>query len=202
MQKNIELTTEERILIAAEKEFLEKGFTGARTISIADAAGVTHAMLHYYFRTKEKLFSQVISNKISEIARTFQIEIDSDKPINECLRKAIESHFNFVKSNPSLPRFMILEVLGNSERLNILQNRIKAIGIETIGKLQAKINESAEAGLCKKIDAFSLLIDIASLNVFPILAINMFKQVSENVEDFLAQRLENNIQTILNKIKL
>ena len=42
---------EQAILEAAEREFLKKGFDGARTTSIAAAAGVTHAMLHYYFRT-------------------------------------------------------------------------------------------------------------------------------------------------------
>lgn len=48
--------TEERILKAAETEFFTKGFDGARTTSIAERAGVTHAMLHYYFRSKALLF--------------------------------------------------------------------------------------------------------------------------------------------------
>ena len=49
---------EQQILAAAEQEFLTKGFDGARTTTIAKAAGVTHAMLHYYFRTKEQLFER------------------------------------------------------------------------------------------------------------------------------------------------
>ena len=51
---NYSQDTETRILQAAEKEFFEKGYIGARTTSIAEAAGVTHTMLHYYFRTKDK----------------------------------------------------------------------------------------------------------------------------------------------------
>ena len=58
---------EQQILEAAEKEFLEKGYNGARTTSIAKAADVTHAMLHYYFRTKEQLFERFIDKKMSEI---------------------------------------------------------------------------------------------------------------------------------------
>ena len=58
-------STEARILQAAEKEFFEKGYAGARTVSIAEAAGVTHAMLHYYFRTKDKLFEQIVAGKIN-----------------------------------------------------------------------------------------------------------------------------------------
>lgn len=54
---------EQAILEAAEREFLDKGFAGARTTSIAKAAGVTHAMLHYYFRTKEQLFERILDEK-------------------------------------------------------------------------------------------------------------------------------------------
>lgn len=46
--------TEQAILQAAETEFLDKGFALAKTTEIAKQAGVTHAMLHYYYRTKEK----------------------------------------------------------------------------------------------------------------------------------------------------
>ena len=55
---------EQTILEAAEREFLNKGFAGARTTSIAEAAGVTHAMLHYYFRTKEQLFERILDEKM------------------------------------------------------------------------------------------------------------------------------------------
>lgn len=44
--------TERAILTAAEQEFMLKGYGGARTTAIAEKAGVTHAMLHYYYRTR------------------------------------------------------------------------------------------------------------------------------------------------------
>jgi TetR/AcrR family transcriptional regulator len=53
-------TPEERILFAATEEFAAKGFFGARTQAVADAAGVNKAMLHYYFQSKENLYSEVI----------------------------------------------------------------------------------------------------------------------------------------------
>jgi len=51
---NKELSTEQIILEAAEAEFLEKGYGNAKTVAIAKRAGVSHSMLHYYFRTKEQ----------------------------------------------------------------------------------------------------------------------------------------------------
>ena len=56
--------TEQAILKAAEEEFLKKGYALSKTTDIAKQAGVTHAMLHYYFRTKENLFEKVFSQKV------------------------------------------------------------------------------------------------------------------------------------------
>ena len=64
--------TEQSILKAAEKEFLKKGFSGSKTTEIAKEAGVTHAMLHYYFRTKENLFNKVFEEKARQLADTLR----------------------------------------------------------------------------------------------------------------------------------
>lgn len=53
MNKPDKINNEQLILEAAEEEFLTKGYDGARTTSIARKAGVSHAMLHYYYRTKK-----------------------------------------------------------------------------------------------------------------------------------------------------
>ena len=48
--------TEEKIINAAEKVFVEKGMAGARMQHIADEAGINKSLLHYYYRSKEKLY--------------------------------------------------------------------------------------------------------------------------------------------------
>ena len=59
-----EQTTEEKILEAASEVFTEKGFAGTRTRDIAEKAGINLALLNYYFRSKEKLFEQVMKIKV------------------------------------------------------------------------------------------------------------------------------------------
>lgn len=61
--------TEQLILEAAEQEFFTKGFGGARTAVIAEKAGVTHAMLHYYFRKKEYLFERIVAKTSRSLRR-------------------------------------------------------------------------------------------------------------------------------------
>ena len=59
MKEKEDVNTEQAIMEAAEKEFLDKGYTLTKTTEIARIAGVNHAMLHYYFRTKDNLFEKV-----------------------------------------------------------------------------------------------------------------------------------------------
>ena len=56
--------TEKKILTAAGEIFLEKGHAGARMQEIADRAGINKALLHYYFRSKDKLFHIVFRREM------------------------------------------------------------------------------------------------------------------------------------------
>ena len=71
VKKQIDATAEQRILAAAKKIFLSKGLDGARMQDIADEAGINKAMLHYYFRSKDKLFEMIFE----DIARHFMPRI-------------------------------------------------------------------------------------------------------------------------------
>ena len=60
-----EINTEQKILDAAKEVFQHKGLTGARMQEIADKAGINKALLHYYYRTKDKLFEKVFEYAFS-----------------------------------------------------------------------------------------------------------------------------------------
>ena len=93
---------EQAILEAAEREFIAKGFAGARTTSIAEAAGVTHAMLHYYFRTKEQLFERILDEKMRLMGESVLAAFGQPGlPLAERLRDGIERHFDFIMANPT-----------------------------------------------------------------------------------------------------
>ena len=207
-EQNQSQDTETRILRAAEKEFFSKGYAGARTASIAEAAGVTHAMLHYYFRTKDKLFERIVSEKINILADIILSAIgDADLPLEERLRQGIEQHFDFIAANRDLPRFIVNEVLSRPEQVEIIKkDTLYNIINNLLGNLQQEIDEYAAQGLCKQVNARMLLIDIISLNIFPFIAAPIVQGTIgssyANYDDFLAARKKENVETILNKLKI
>lgn len=198
--------TETRILEAAEREFLTKGFAGARTTSIAEAAGVTHAMFHYYFRTKEKLFDRIITEKISLLKKVLLESIsDADMPLEDKIRNAIERHLDFIAANPDLPRFLVGEVFNSPDRTAILLNKVKAYAPAMLTELQRQIDEAAAQGIFRRVDAKMLIIDITSLNIFSFMVSPLINAVLGGPvvgsEDFVEQRKKENFETIMRKLK-
>ena len=197
--------TEKAILMAAEKEFLSKGFAGARTTSIAEAAGVTHAMLHYYFRTKAKLFDRVLAEKIRLLKESLFSSFDyADASLEEIIRNVVDRHLDFIAANPELPRFLLEEMYSDPERSNVFLQQIERYAPLILHAMQKKINDEAAEGRCRMVDARMLLLDIASLNIFSYVAAPVAKvalgALVADANAFLALRKRENYDTIMRKL--
>ena len=198
--------TEQLILQAAYREFTAKGFAGARTTAIAEQADVTHAMLHYYFRTKEKLYETVVRQKVSDIANLVVKAFGDDSlPLFERLEKGIATHFDFLCANPELPRFVLSVLSDRPDFLTGMKDELHIKLRYVAGGLQSQIDEANSRGECRQADAMMLVLDVASLNIFPFIASPMlalvFNETADNREAFLVRRKQENINTIINKLK-
>ncbi|MDO5332738.1 MAG: TetR/AcrR family transcriptional regulator [bacterium] len=198
--------TEDRILQAAEAECLAKGYAGARTTAIAEAAGVTHAMLHYYFRTKDKLFERILNEKIQLVRDIMLFGIgDPGRPLEERIVATVERHFDFLAANPSLPRFMVNEVFSIPERMMLIIDQMRLHAPLLLAGLQREIDDLAAEGRCRRVDARMLLLDIISLNIFTFMAEPIVRSLMGNScenEQFLAARKRENVETIMRKLGL
>jgi AcrR family transcriptional regulator len=199
--------TEQVILEAAEKIFIEKGYAGTRTIEIAQAAGVNHALLHYYFRTKENLFNQIFEQKASQLLGFFVEAFSRDYPFFEKLKIGIERHFDLLKQTPGLPLFVLTEIIQNKERKNFILQKVATIGEEILKKMSTAINAEIRKGTIRPIRARDLLVNIGSLNVFAFVAVQIFfdgqqDKDSPGYQRFLEERKKNNVETIINSLKI
>lgn len=200
-----EQNTEQAILKAAEKEFIEKGYALSKTTEIAKAAGVTHAMLHYYFRTKENLFDKVFQEKSRLIAGSFASIVSEDLPFLEKVAKSVEMHFNFLINNPKLAFFVVSEIVANKERQDTCKKMFLPIINNTLRKLGQSIDEEVAKGTIRHIEPFDLLLSVISLNAFVFLAhpiVDMITNGDEKVcEDFLEHRKKENIELIISRLR-
>lgn len=195
--------TDDKILKAAENEFFTKGFDGARTTAIAEKAGVTHAMLHYYFRTKEQLFGEVLKRNIDNMYKVmFSVFVQDERPFSERLAEGVGSHFDILAANPLLPRFILKEILPNIDKYLIDDHGLSAKAMEIYRNTQKAIEREAAEGRIERIDARRLFVSIVSLNIFPFVSFDLLSRITgdKDREKFLAERRAENIETMMRRI--
>jgi AcrR family transcriptional regulator len=199
--------TEQLILETAEKLFLERGYTGVSCMEIAKEAGVNHALLHYYFRTKEKLFNQIFEQKATQLLGFFAEAFDRDLPFFEKVKIGIEMHFDFLVQQPELPLFVLREVVQNKERKEQIIQKAFPVGQRIYKIITPAIEEEVKKGVIRPVKAIDLLLNIASLNVFAFVAVQVFFDIKSDgksaaIRQFLAQRKKNNVETIIQSLKI
>jgi len=203
MVKQKTKNTEETILDAAKKIFLRKGMTGARMQEIADEAGINKAMLHYYYRSKDKLFEAVFMQAIQLIIPKLVKIIQKDISLFDKIRLFAKDYMGFIAQHPYIPGFIINELQRNPgimEKISELQPKRE---MKTL--LQAQINEAVREGKIRPITVECLLTDMISLSVFPIMAKPLLKSLlgkdDPAYNDMLEKRSDHVAELIINSIK-
>jgi AcrR family transcriptional regulator len=160
---------EGRILQAAQTEFEAKGYNGARMQAIADAAGISKASLHYYFRSKDKLFDKIFEQALLEYLPIVQTFSDDSLQWEEKVRRFTDQLFAFIRNGKML--FLIREINRDPELLSPhLKHKKKSNG------LVSYFDSLTEEGAIKKTDGRLLYIFLNSLCCFPIVNREMFQK--------------------------
>ena len=158
--------TEHKIFEAAIKVFTSKGFSGARMQEIADEAGINKALLHYYFRSKNKLFESVFEFLLSQMAPLFVNIFMDTKTLEEKFAVFFEKHVSFMQRHPFIPGFVIHELNQDPERLVNLFNYAQF----PLQEIFEAIEEEKKAGRVKQINPHQILANMVALSVFPFMA--------------------------------
>ena len=196
---------EQAILAAAKEEFFNKGYDGARTTSIACNAGVTHAMLHYYFKTKEQLFERIFHETMGMLVEgILEVFTQTEKPFKERMAEALDIHFEVIRQNPRLPLFMIREVASRPERFAVIKNVISSFAGNLLATMQHDIDQAVSNNEISHIDATTLLLDMVSLNVFPFIVKPVFEAATGldlNADSkFWDMRKKENLELIMRRL--
>jgi AcrR family transcriptional regulator len=201
-----DLNTEQTILEAAEIEFLEKGFGNAKMMTIAKRAGVSHSMLHYYFRTKENMFQMIFQQKIRILSQLFGDVNDRELPFPETIRFIIESQFDLIAQNQRMPRFILYEIISDKDNLKAMLEAAPPIIAEIIGKIDVMLKKEIEKGTVRPISIHDLIVNIIALNassfVHLILLERIYPDMDEGMkENYLRKRRESNVEFILRGLR-
>lgn len=158
---------EKRILWVAERLFLEKGFNGTSTTEIAKTVGCNQALIHYYFRTKEKLFWDVFAPKMEQVVEYLDAPLDESVDFLDKVRNIIEFYFGILELDERLAPFIINELMMNPYRWDMFRMRFlrSESRSSAFTRFESMVNEEIARGTIREIKAIDLMINIMSLTI-------------------------------------
>ena len=194
--------TESQILKAAREIFIAKGLDGARMQEIADLAGINKALLHYYFRTKEKLFEAVFIEVAANLFPAIKQVLAAELAIKEKITFFVKVYLTGISENPFIPAFVINTL--NSDPDRFLKYLMKS-GINP-RQLQNQIDKEAALGLIRPVKAEHLVVNIVAMCIFPFVARpilqTMFSMNNEEYQIYLESRQNEIVDFVLKAISV
>ncbi len=195
--------TEKKILDAAKKVFVTKGSDGARMQEIANEAGINKSLLHYYYRSKEKLFAAVFKFAFKKFAPNLMGIFESEDDIFSKITLFIHSYIDIIAKNPFIPMFILNEV--NKKDAGFVGMVIKNSGMN-IDILEKVINTEVNNGTIKPTDTKQLIVNIIALCVFPFIGRPLIQTVvfddSKQAYDLFLESRKKEVSTlIINSLK-
>lgn len=203
-QKDLE-PKEEAIRKAAEDLFLDKGFNRTSMSDIARKAQCNQALIHYYFRTKEKLFNDIFIRKLETIFSSIAVKLEEDSPFEEILTVIIERQYDMLLENPRIPLLILTEIHSSPDRVDELEKVGKEKFSHIITQFNQRLTESIQQGKTRPISPITLYMNIVSLNAAMFLGKPLLIKAAEIPEESFyeaaAARKQENIEFILRSLR-
>lgn len=176
--------TEQRILDAARAVFVRKGTAGARMQEIAAEAGVNQALLHYYFRSKERLSAAVFQQLAMRLFPAIVETLGGDLPLDHKIDRFVALYLENLQRAPFLPAYLLAELHHHPERVEQVLASVTggtpgAVMRPLFRKLGAQIDEGVRAGSMRPIAPEQFAANLISLCIFPFAARPMFRIMFE-----------------------
>lgn len=197
-----ELNTEELILAAARKVFTHKGFDGARMQDIADEAGINKSLLHYYFRSKDKLFEAIFNVVLKSFLPQAILILESDLSLFDKIGRISEYYIESLSRQPDIPMFVLHEINVNPYRLI---GNIRELGLD-LSVIRQQLHRETEEGKIRPVKTEHFITNLLALCVFPFigrpLIMGMMNLNEEEFRHYLLERSRIVTDTMISSLKV
>ena len=181
-----------RIIEAAKQEFIKKGFEQTSMSDIAAVVGINRPTLHYYFRTKDKMFQAVFASIVAKFLPHIDTIFSTQQSFSEKLEDVIDVYVSIFSTNPLLPN--LIETFYS---LNLDQY------LKHIGEF---LEKEMESGNFKKVPLPFIFMTLYSQLAFPFLSKNLtmklfFNEDKDTFNAFLQEWKQHIISQITYLLK-
>lgn len=199
--------TEKNILVAAEEVFLEKGYMATSMLDISRRANCNQALVYYYYRSKENLFTKIFSEKTELVFNSFADPLREEQDILDTIRTMVNAYFDFLSQNERLPYFVVNEIMQNPDIQQLIIDIFEknAVRMGVFMQFDNRVREGVRSGLIRNIDSSDLMIHIVSLCVATFISKSMLTRVltfnNDATNDYVSHRKQEIVELIIRGIK-
>ncbi len=181
---------EGRIIGVAREVFIEKGYEEASMSDIAARVGINRPTLHYYFRTKDKLFQTVLRGIIESLLPQIQgVILRGGASVEERVGEIVDIYFELLGGTPCMPLFVMREANRDA---SFLVSAIREFNLEHLflGVRDALLAEM-DAGRLRRVPCRFVFLTFYGLTIMPFMSKGicnaMFLFEGETFEDMLSK---------------
>lgn len=188
---------ERKILAAAKEVFMQKGLEATSMSEIAKEAGISRTLLHYYFRTKEKLFREIFRSVVDGFMPQLGKIVRGNASVREKVEKFVDGYIDLLSSVPLSPHFIINEMYRDPEGIVALFLSVESEHGNIAYALDL-LEKHAKEKKIRDFDAQHFCLSLYSQCVFPfvlspVLKSAIFDADPKRYAEFL-ERLKKNIK--------
>lgn len=195
---------EKSILEAAESLFLEKGFARTTTTMIAREVGCNQSLIHYYFRSKEKLFQLVFEKYLQIFTVGLSTIANNSLTFEERIKDFVYTQFEMLQDHPEIVSFLINELTTNPKNTSAVKKQLMTISLDLLQIFERDLQIEIFKGRIHQISAIDLIMNIFSLNTGVFLFYSIAKKLSiftdVKLQELIALRKEENLKIILKSV--
>ena len=163
---------ETSILRTAKRLFLQNGFEETTMSMIAMEMGVNRPTLHYYFRTKDKMFQAVFGSIIqSLLPKIHETITNTDRDITDRIGDMVNIYYAILKDEPTLLLFIVREIQRDLQHL--LNTIYDTHNDNFFLSITESLKSEMESGKIKKIPLPFVFYTFYGLVMTPFLTMNL-----------------------------
>jgi TetR/AcrR family transcriptional regulator len=152
-QGRIREQSQEKIIFAAQEEFILHGYKGATVQSIADRVGLPKANILYYFKNKENIYHAVLEKTLNMWDEGIG-DIDPNNGPKVAIEKFIAAKVKMSFLHPSASKIYAMEIIQGAQHLKDFARTYLRQWVRTKAKL---FQQWIDNGEMKDVDPVSLI---------------------------------------------
>lgn len=189
--------TRATILRAAADLFAESGLSGARTEAIARAARVNKALIYYYFKSKEGLYSVVLEHHFREFSsRALELLAEPISARAKVLRY-VSMQFDFISARPHYPPLLQHLMMTRGRQLERLA---RDYFLPLSRRVTSVIKEGVQRGEFRHVDANHMAISLVGVTVHYFASAPIVRAL-RGIEPYDARQLRRRKKEVLDFIR-